>query len=161
MMKTEGSSRRSTSTSSMRPSAAPGAMRRSRGPRSGSSPSATSSTAGTPRTSAPNCGTCTTPGQQGREHPRVSAFELDRAGCVAIHPPGKDPDRPALLRQGAAGGEPRRRVDHGRRRAPAAGAGREARDETGSLPHARLLSADRRRGVARATTLPRSFKRCC
>ena len=43
-------------------SAGPGATRRRRGPRSGSSPSATSSASGTRRTSGPSCGTCTTAG---------------------------------------------------------------------------------------------------
>ena len=56
-----GSSRRSTSTGSTWPSAAPAATRRSRGPRSGSSRSARRSTAGTRRRSAPSCGGSTTP----------------------------------------------------------------------------------------------------
>ena len=47
-------------------------------------------------------------GEQGREHPRVSAVELDRARRLAIHPPGKDSDRAALLRRRAAGRRARR-----------------------------------------------------
>ena len=54
------------------------------------------------------------------------------------------PDRAALLRRRAAGGRARRHADHGRRRPHAAAPGREADDEEGALPHARLLSADRR-----------------
>ena len=34
---------------------------------------------------------------QGREHPRLPAVELDRARRLAVHPPGEDPDRAALL----------------------------------------------------------------
>ena len=43
-------------------------------------------------------------GEQGREHPRVPAVQLDRAGRLAVHPPGEHPDRPAVLRRRAAGG---------------------------------------------------------
>ena len=32
-------------------------------------------------------------GQQGREHSRLSAVQLDRTGRLAVHPPGEDPDR--------------------------------------------------------------------
>jgi sulfate adenylyltransferase subunit 2 len=61
-----GSSRRSTSTVSTRPSAAPGATRKRAAPRNASSASAPPATAGIPRTSGPNCGTSTTPQAQGR-----------------------------------------------------------------------------------------------
>jgi sulfate adenylyltransferase subunit 2 len=44
-------------------------------------------------------------GQQGRVDPRVPALQLDRAGRLAIHPPGEHPDRAAVLRGAAAGGE--------------------------------------------------------
>ncbi len=54
------------------------------------------------------------PGQARGEHPRVSPVQLDRTGCLAVHPPRKHPDRPALLCQGAAGGGARRHADHGR-----------------------------------------------
>ena len=65
-------------------------------------------------------------GQQGREHPRVSALQLDGTGCLAVHPPGEDPDRPALFRRRAPGRRARRRHDPGRRRPPATAARREA-----------------------------------
>ena len=37
-------------------------------------------------------------GEQGREHPRLPAEQLDRTGRLAIHPPGEHPHRAALLR---------------------------------------------------------------
>ena len=39
--------------------------------------------------------------EPGREHSRFPAFELDRTRRLAVHSPGEDPDRAALLRQGA------------------------------------------------------------
>ena len=42
------------------------------------------------------------PHRQGREHSRLSAVELDRAGCLAVHPRGEYSDRAAVLRQGTA-----------------------------------------------------------
>ena len=56
----------------------------------------------------------------------------------------RHPDRSAVFRQGAAGRRARRHADPGRRRPPAARPGREADDEARALPHAGLLSADRR-----------------
>ena len=53
-------STRSRAASTTRPSAARAATRRSRAPKSGSTPFATSSVTGTQRTSAPSCGTSTT-----------------------------------------------------------------------------------------------------
>ena len=83
---------------------------------------------------------------QGREHPRVPALELDRARRLAIHLPARTSrscrstsprERPVV--------RARRHADHGRRR-PHAAASRARRREMqhGALPHARLLSADRR-----------------
>ena len=70
----------------------------------------------------------------GREHPRVPALELDRAGRVAVHPRGKHSDRAAVLRQGAPDAGARQFADH-------AGAGfraaaRAIRYEIGEVPHA-------------------------
>ena len=48
---------------------------------------------------ARSSGGSTTRVEQGREHPRLPAVELDRARRLAIHPPGEHPDRAALLRQ--------------------------------------------------------------
>ena len=39
------------------------------------------------------------PHRQRREHPRLPAFQLDRAGRLALHPPGEHSDRAAVLRQ--------------------------------------------------------------
>ncbi len=69
--------------------------------------------------------------------------------------------RAALLRRGAAGGRARRHAHHGRRRPHAAAARREADDAQGALPHARLLSADRRGRVAMPPPCRRSSRRCC
>ncbi len=52
--------------------------------------------------------------EQGRDHPRLPAVELDRARHLAIHPSGEHPDRAALFRGRAAGGRARRHADHGR-----------------------------------------------
>ena len=61
------------------------------------------------------------------------------------------PDRAALFREDAAGRRARRRADHGRRRAHAARAGRDADAEERALPHAGLLPADRRGRERRPT----------
>ena len=100
-------------------------------------------------------------GQQGREHPRLPAVQLDRARRLAIHPPREHPDRAALLRRAAAGRRARRHADHGRRRAAAAAARREAGDEACPLPHARLLPAHRRDRIAPRRRCRRSSRRCC
>src|SRR5499427_2318910 len=84
------------------------------------------------------------PQEQGGEHARDSALQLDRARRVAVHLPGEHPDAPALFRRGTAGRSARRHPDHGRRRAHAAGPAGEAGDEARALPHAGLLPADRR-----------------
>jgi hypothetical protein len=86
---------------STRPLAARAATRKRAAPRSASSRSAPPAMAGTRRTSAPNCGTSTTPQEQGREHPRLPDLELDRARHLAIYPPQRHPDRAALLRANA------------------------------------------------------------
>ena len=67
--------------------------------------------------------------QQGREHPRLPAVELDRARRLAVHLPREDPDRAALLRRAAPGRRARRHAGHGRRRAHAAASRRECRDD--------------------------------
>ncbi|CAA9391666.1 MAG: Sulfate adenylyltransferase subunit 2, partial [uncultured Phycisphaerae bacterium] len=72
-------------------------------------------------------------GQQGREHPRLPAQQLDRARRLAVHPPREHPDRPPLLRGRAPGRLPRRHDADGRRRADEAAARRKARDEKGPL----------------------------
>lgn len=53
------------------------------------------------------------PQTQGREHPRISAVELDGAGYLAVHLPAEDPHRAAVLRPGASRGRTRRHADHG------------------------------------------------
>src|SRR5206468_11935554 len=47
--------------------------------------------------------------EQGREHPRLSSLELDRARRLAIYPQGGDRDRAPLFRGRAADGGARRR----------------------------------------------------
>ncbi len=59
------------------------------------------------------------------------------------------PGGAALFRRASAGGEARRRLDHARRRAPAAESGRDARDQDGSIPLAGLLPVVRRSGKQR------------
>ena len=80
----------------------------------------------------------------GRIDARVPAVQLDRTRRVGIHPRREHSGRAALFRQAAPGGRARRRADHGRRRAAAARARRKAAHAARTLPHARLLSADRR-----------------
>src|SRR5205823_14492094 len=60
------------------------------------------------------------PQAPGREPARVSAVQLARARCVAVHLAGGDPDRAAVLRGGAPGGRARRGARTGGRRAAAA-----------------------------------------
>ena len=45
------------------------------------------------------------PHAKGREHTRVSALELDRAGHLAVHLRREHPDRPAVLRGRTPGGD--------------------------------------------------------
>ena len=54
------------------------------------------------------------PQEQGREHPRLPAVQLDRARRLAIHHAREDRDRAALLRGGAADGRARRPDPDGR-----------------------------------------------
>ena len=82
---------------------------------------------------------------QGREHPRVPAVELDRARRLAVHLPREHSDRAAVLRRATS-------------RRPSATArwimvdddrmplepGETPEMKTSAVPHARLLSADRR-----------------
>ena len=60
------------------------------------------------------------PQEQGREHPRLPAVQLDRARRLAIYPARKDRDRAALFRGAAADRRARRPDPDGRRRAHAA-----------------------------------------
>ena len=64
--------------------------------------------------------------EPGRKHPRFPALQLDRAGRLAVHPPGEDPDRAAVLRQGARDGGPRRIQPDSRRAGHAAAPRRKA-----------------------------------
>ena len=91
---------------------------------------------------------------------RLPAVELDRARRLGVHPGRGHPGRAALFRQEAPGGRARRHADHGRRRAPAAVAWRKAAHDAGALPHARLLSADRRDRVRRPTRSTPSSPKC-
>jgi sulfate adenylyltransferase subunit 2 len=50
----------------------------------------------------------------GRDDPGLPDLQLDRAGYLAIHPPGKHPDRAAVFLGPKAGGRARRHADHGR-----------------------------------------------
>ena len=100
-------------------------------------------------------------GQQGREHPRLPALELDRARRLAVHPPREDPHRPAVLRRAATGRRARRHPDHGRRRAAAARNPARSRRRASSAsarsaatPSPAPSSRPRRR-------CPRSSRRCC
>ena len=54
--------------------------------------------------------------QQGRVDPRVPAVQLDRAGHLAVHLPGRHPDCAAVFRRRARGDREERHVDHDRRR---------------------------------------------
>ena len=81
------------------------------------------------------------PGESIRVFPLSNWTELD-IWTYIMH--RADPGGAALFRQGAPGGVAQRHLDHGRRRAHAARAGRAAADEARPLPHAGLLSAHRR-----------------
>ena len=88
--------------------------------------------------------------QAGRVDPRLPAVELDRARRLAIHPRR---ERSTIVPLYFAAERPvvdaLRPADHGRRRAHAARARRGAGDAARPLPHARLLSADRRDRIGR------------
>src|SRR5581483_6028243 len=83
---------------------------------------------------------------QGRKHPRVSDFQLDRAPHLAVHPPGEHSHRAAVPGGDAADGGARRVDPDGGRRALPPEAGRSAGAALDPLPHAGLLPADRRGG---------------
>jgi sulfate adenylyltransferase subunit 2 len=74
-------------------SGAPGASRKSRGPRSGCSRSVRRSTGWISRRSDPSSGASTTPGGARRERPQLPTQQLDRVRRLAGHPPRADPDR--------------------------------------------------------------------
>ena len=96
-------------------------------------------TAGTPRTSAPSSGTSTTAARIRARVSGCSPLELDRARHLAVHLPGADPDRAALLRGRASGGRARWDADDGRRR-PADDLSRRADpDQEDPVPDPRLL----------------------
>ena len=130
-------------TASMPPSAARGATRRKAGPKNASSRSARRATAGTRAISGRNYGICSIPGfAQGetmRVFPLSNWTELDVWEYIMLE---NIPVVPLYFAARAAGGATRRRPDHGRRRAAAADAGRNAGDAHGPVPHARMLSAD-------------------
>lgn len=65
--------------------------------------SATVSTAGIRRTSVRSCGTTTTARLTKGKHPRIPAVELDRAGHLAVHLPGKHRHRAAVSGEAASG----------------------------------------------------------
>ena len=67
---------------------------------------------------------------------------------------------PLYFAKRAAGRRARRHADHGRRRPPAAAARRDGREAAGALPHARLLSADRRDRIRRRQRSTTSSARC-
>ena len=73
------------------------------------------------------------PHRQRRVDPRLSAFELDRARRVAVHPSGKHSDRSAVFRERARDARARRHADPGRAQSAAA-ARRE--DADGDVAHA-------------------------
>src|SRR5689334_12242947 len=83
--------------------------------------------------------------EQGREHARLPLVELDRARRLAIYPARGDRGRAPLFRGEAAHGHARRPHPDGRRRAHAAGAGRNGAKPNGAFPDARLLPALGRR----------------
>src|SRR3546814_935984 len=74
---------------------------------------------------------------------RISDWSSDVCSSD-LHPSGRDPRRAALFTGAAAHGGARRPHSHGRRRAVPLGEGRGAGDPLDPVPHARLLSLDRR-----------------
>ena len=98
--------------------------------------------------------------RQGRVDPRVPAVQLDRARHLGIHPGREHPGRAALFRQAARRWCERDgtliMVDD--ERMPLV-PGETPRDAQGALPHARLLSADRRDRDPSAATLRRDRRR--
>ena len=99
-------------------------------------------------------------GQQGRDDPGLPPLQLDRAGRLAVHPPGEDPHRAALLRRPAPGGEREGNlimVDDERMRLRARRDARDARSSA-SGPWAAIPSPGPSR--ARPPPCPRSSRRC-
>ena len=109
---------------------------------------------GSRATSARNFGAFSTPRiRDGRVDAGLPAVELDRTRRLGIRPGRDHSRRAAVFRPSAPGGRALRHADHGRRRPVAARARRDAGDARGPLPHARLLSADRRDRDRDAETL--------
>ena len=156
-------SRRSTSTASTPPSAARAATRRSRAPRSASSRSAPRSIAGIRSTSARSCGSLYNArkhkGESLRVFPLSNWTELDIWQYIYLR---EHPDRAAVLlrsrgrwceRDGAL-----IMVDDDRM---PLSPGETPEMKQRALPHARLLSADRRDREPRPTRCRQSSRRCC
>ena len=142
-----GARRRAATT---RRSAARGATRRRAAPRSASSRTARPRTPGTRAISARSSGGCST--RASATASRCGSFplsnwtELDVWEYIRAE---NIPVVPLYFAKVPAGGRALGRAHHGRRRPPAARAGREAADDARALPHARLLSADRRDRIRR------------
>ena len=126
--KTQGLKQALDRTASTPRSAARGATRKSRAPRSASSRSARPPIAGTRRTSARSSGASTT---RASTRARASACFRCRTGpsSTSGNTSAQEgiPVVPLYFAAPAAGGAARRRADHGRRRADAARARRDAR----------------------------------
>ena len=115
VMKTEALKQALDAIASTSSSAGRAATKRSRGPRSGSSRSARAGHRWDPEGAAARAvEPLQHPHPPGREHPRLPALELDRAGHLALHRARAHPDRAAVLRRGAPGGRAQRHADHGR-----------------------------------------------
>ena len=139
-------------TASMRPSAARAATRKKAAPRNASFPSAAPTTPGIPATNARNCGTLfNTRISQGEIDPRVSAVQLDRAGYLAIYRWPRKFRSCRSISPSSGRWWPRRRPDHGGRRAHAARARRDAGNATvrfrtlGCYPLTGAIESRRRR----------------
>src|SRR5262249_36361610 len=86
----------------------------------------------------------------GRERPRLSALELDRARCLALRRAREDPRRAALFREDAPRRGAQWHLHHGRRRSDAPESRRSPARGGGAFSHAGLLSALRSHRVDRA-----------
>ena len=156
-----GCARRSTGTASTRRSAAPGATRRRAGPRSACSASATGTTAGIPKRQRPELWSLynvrKNKGESMRVFPLSNWTELDvwqyiqREGIEVV---------PLYFARRAADGGARRPDPDGRRRAHAAGAGRDGRSAAGAVPDAGLLPAVGRGRERGGDASRRSSPRC-
>ena len=150
------------STASTRRSAARGATRRSRARRSASTRSAIVHSQWDPKNQRPELWTLyngkINKGESIRVFPLSNWTELDVWQYIV----GREhPHRAALLRRAAAGRRARRRRSSWSTTTACASARRGAARRSGSLPHARLLSAHRRDASRRATTVPRDHPRRC